>query len=178
MRQPLPPGPPFGYWLYPPRLVLCFLDPKSLIARSHAPGREDWEGRAWSCRVLLVRAPNLEVAGESGFWSPRQIDHSCLLRAWKAGVGASWERSGAPEGSYCKDDIPFSPHLTAPLDFHTCSFSLSDISQLVWMTFLQNLALRRFAPLMALQTGLNDHITLRTPVVSGACSPAPVQTPR
>lgn len=30
----------------PPRLVLCCLDPKSLIVSSHAPGRGDWEGRA------------------------------------------------------------------------------------------------------------------------------------
>lgn len=68
--------------------------------------------------------------------------------------GRSWSlraEGGAPEGSYFEDGIPFSPHLTAPLDFHTCSFSLSDIRQLAWMTFLQNLVLRHFASLMALR---------------------------
>lgn len=83
--------------------------------------------------------------------------------AWKAGIGAPWERDGAPKDSYFEDGSPFSPHLIAPLDFHTCSFSLSDISQLAWMTFLQNLVLSYicFTGGFEIMT-VNDHITLRT----------------
>lgn len=43
-----------------------------------------------------------------------------------------------------EDGVSFGSCPTAPLALGTCSFSLSDVSQLPWVTFLQNLVLSHF----------------------------------